>query len=511
MKGNPRFFLFIFIFCLLPLKLNAAEKSPFSDPKITISMDLQDARLKDILKMFSMQSGLNFIASEAVQERKITLYLDKVPIKEVMDKLFKANNLSYELDSKAKIFIVKDWGIPQIETVTTVFPLKYATVSSSSLKEEMAQTQRRVSTSSSYSSTTATSGTTAARSGKWKSEEEVGITETVKKLLSANGVVIEDYRTNSLIVRDIPSRMPIIAQTIALLDVPVTQVLIEVEMLDVNKNIVDKLGFEFGNNPLTLILPGEFQRRGAELFFGAKSSREAEGGLTLGRTYARALDFLRTQTDTKYLARPKLLTLNNEPAEISITKDEVVGKKETTVVPTTGGSTSTVEYIRSTDLALTKEGTGIYLRVTPQVNPETNEITMLINPKTSITNTSALFSTQADAEVRSTKSIVKVKDGETVMLGGIIHTDKSVVTKKLPILGDIPFLGALFRHKNKSKDIERELIVFITPHIIKDKGLEFVQTKKDRLSSRGQAGVLASERQATINSSLNSLEKIRNN
>src|SRR3989338_6255312 len=113
MNSSYKVFIFFLIFCLLPLKLPAADLSPFNDPNITISMDFQDANLKDVVKIFSIQSGLNFIASEAVQDRKITLFLNKVPIKGSLDKLFKANNLTYELDQEAKIFLVKDWGRPQ--------------------------------------------------------------------------------------------------------------------------------------------------------------------------------------------------------------------------------------------------------------------------------------------------------------------------------------------------------------------------------------------------------------
>ncbi|MDD4894428.1 MAG: secretin and TonB N-terminal domain-containing protein, partial [Candidatus Omnitrophica bacterium] len=116
MKNYLKVFIFSLVICLFPLKLPAAEKLPFDDSNITISMDFQDANLKDILKLFSIQSGLNFIASEDVQNRRITLFLDKVTIKEAMDKLFKANDLSYELDPDSKIFIVKDWGSPQAQT-----------------------------------------------------------------------------------------------------------------------------------------------------------------------------------------------------------------------------------------------------------------------------------------------------------------------------------------------------------------------------------------------------------
>ena len=104
----------IFAFCFLAslmFSVNAQdaflELTP-ANSEVTISMDFKDAGLKDILKVFSMQSGLNFIASQAVEDRKITLYLDKVSVNEAMDNLFKANNLSYELDADSKIIIVKD-------------------------------------------------------------------------------------------------------------------------------------------------------------------------------------------------------------------------------------------------------------------------------------------------------------------------------------------------------------------------------------------------------------------
>lgn len=456
------------------------QELPFPDPQVTISMDLKDASIKDILKVFSIQSGLNFIASEAVQDRLITLYLDNSPVKEAMEKLFKANNLSYDLEPSSNIIIVKDWGKPEIETVTKVFYLKYATVSVSSMSGEIVN---------------------SFKNGKSISS----LVDTVKKLLTKDGSVVEDPRTNSLIVTDVPSRMPVLAQTIASLDIPVPQVMLEVEMLDVNKNVVDKLGFEFSESPLTLILPGSFTRRGFVGYFGPLATKGAEGAVSLGGHYAQALDFLRTHTDTKYLARPRILTLNNETAEIAITKDEVVGRKETTE-STSSGTTTNIEYIRSTDLKLTPEGVGVYLRVTPQVNLDSNEITMVILPKSSITNTSTLATTQADAEIRSSKSVVKVRDGETVILGGLIHEDKQITTKKLPILSDIPVFGLLFRHKNQTKFLERELLVFITPRIVKDKYRKAGFAKNMVLPEREQRRNAAFERQAAINSSLNRFE-----
>lgn len=515
MSNKAKLFVVIFMpfLWLFPFQSGAGEESVFSDPKKTISMDFQDAGLKDILKVFSIQSGLNFIASEAVQERKITLYLDKVSIKEAMDKIFMANNLYYELDKDSNILIAKDRGKPQLDLITRVFYLKYATVSSSSLKEEMSSQIIPTATTSSVSITgaTATTGTTTGTAGKWGVEKDAGITKAIKQVLSSYGSVIEDYRTNSLVVTDMPTRMPIIAQTIASLDVPIPQVMLEVEMLDVSKNVVDKLGFDFSANPITLILPGGFLRRGTEYFIGTMARRKNEitssgaaGSVVLGSTFGQALDFLRTQTDTKYLARPRLLTLNNETAEIKIITKESIGITTITEA-TTGTTNATPERFE----------TGVLLRVTPQVNTETGEVTMFIYPQVSEATGGATLTSGGesfifrDPEIRSTKSVVKVKDGQTVILGGLIRNEFIRVTKKIPLLGDIPLIGALFRHQggDNDKNKERELLVFITPRIIKDTTADFASAKKVFLPEREQTAVSTYGRRFSITSSLDNFEK----
>jgi type II secretory pathway component GspD/PulD (secretin) len=244
---------------------------------------------------------------------------------------------------------------------------------------------------------------------------------------------------------------------------------------------------------------GDLAKRGKDIADSA-----AAGSVIFGRTYGQLLDFLRTQTDTKYLARPRLLTLNNETAEIKITTQESVGVKTTTEA-TTGTTSAEPE----------RTETGVSLRVTPQVNIDTGEITMFIHPEVSeatagSTITSGDKSYQfRDPEIRSTKSIVKVKDGETVIVGGLIRNEFTQVVKKIPILGDIPVVGALFRHKNKSKDKERELLVFITPRLIKDTGTKFVSPRKVKLPTREQSASSVLDRQMSINTTLNTFEKTR--
>lgn len=529
MKINFRSFVFIlFLFSLSFVPgLGAYESAdPPLNKNTSISMDLQDASLKDVLKLLSIQSGLNFVASEAVQDRKVTLYMDKVPLQEAMDKIFKANNLTYDLDKEASVFIVNDWGKPATQTVTKVFYLKHATVSSSSLKEEMKNNMIATSTTSGSSSTSSGSASSSISSGyssgsvsstdtgKWKVEQDTGITQAVKKILSKDGSVIEDFRTNSLIVTDIPSKMGVISQVIASLDVSIPEVMLEVEILDVSKNIVDQIGFKFGQTPLSVAITGGSANLGfpfhswGKAFGGSYGSIDINSGNHGTSVYNMQLDFLRTQTDTKFLARPKILTLNNETAEVKITTDEAIGVTSVTQGQGTSSSTTTTAE---------RYETGVLLRVTPQIDLEAGEILMFVYPQVSeASTTSASFTSNGQTytflnpEVRSTKTTVRIKDGETVVLGGLIRNQTTTVVTKLPILGDIPLVGALFRHKNQSPGRERELLVFITPHIMKGGQVDSLPaSKKAVLPLREQSKIVPLTRQQSMSTYLNNFETKR--
>ncbi len=271
--------------------------------------------------------------------------------------------------------------------------------------------------------------------------------------------------------------------------------------------------FAVGSIPTkTNLFIGDLTKKGASLL-----TPGIEGSAVIGNYYAALLNFLTQQQDTKYLARPRILTLNNETAEIGITKDEVMSMKQVRTTDANNISSIDITYDRATSLVLTPEGIGIFLRVTPQINLDTGEITMVVNPKTSSASDSVTVTSGGtssfyrDPEVRSTKSIIKVKDGETVVLGGMIHQEKQETRQKVPILGDIPVFGALFRNKNVSKNIDRELLVFITPRIIKDSATKIA--KKENFISRypsAQAPLSRSDRRQEISDLLNTFERERN-
>ncbi|MBM3248930.1 MAG: hypothetical protein FJZ10_05900 [Candidatus Omnitrophica bacterium] len=494
------------IFLILFIPSASSEISTgqsFSSYSKMISMDFQDANMKDVLKIFSQQSALNFIASEEVQDRTVTLYLDNVPVEEALERLLTANNLTYEKQEGSNIFIVKELA-EGLQTVTKIFFLKYASVSSSRLKSEISSGLVRKTEfegSSSEGGAAGTGGDTASA----VAAEVTNIKKIVENFLSKEGKVIEDARTNSLIITDKPEQFSIIEKTIALLDVPTPQVVIEVEMLDVSKDLVDKMGVNWDATPTdsSLTFSGASRQTKFPLdggYIGDSTGVVTSKTFTMGTISAAgldiALDFISTDTGTKYLARPRILTLNNETAEIKIVTDEAIGLKQTV----------SQEGIQSTEEAERAE-TGVALRVTPQVNTETGEITMFVEPTVSEASTSSLGSAYKDPERRQTKSVLRIKDGETIVIGGLIRTRGTEVITKVPFLGDIPLLGAAFRHKNKSKDEDRELIIFITPHIVKEQKITSASSKINHILPFSREQDLPQQKMAEVDNALSRFEK----
>jgi type IV pilus assembly protein PilQ len=405
-----------------------------------ISLDLEGATLINVLKVFSQQSGLNFIAAEGVADKSITLYLENVPIKEALEKILNTYSLTYELDESSNIFIVKALIRPEVETITKVYPLKYAFVNASPLNS---------------ASSTSTTGSS--------------LVDTIRSLLSTYGKLNEDSRTNSIIITDVPMQFETIEEAIRKLDVPVPQVVIEAEIIDAKKSLTDQLGMQWSGTLYTLTLAG---RDGLAFPFNYWHNRDGRTQVATGSvsvpagTVSSTLQLLLTDSSTRVLARPKILTLSNQSAEIKITGNNAVGVITTIDAESGVQNTSAERY-----------EVGVSLKVTPSVNAVTGEITMVLEPKVTSTEVSVLGTSYYDPQERSAKVTVAVNDMQTVVIGGLLRKDLSDTRTKMPFLGDIPFLGTIFRHKNKT-DQDRELLVFITPRIVGGTNLGLAKSKE---------------------------------
>ncbi len=401
-----------------------------------VSMDFQDANLKTVLKIFSQQSGLNFVASQNVEDRTVTIYFDSVTVEDALSYIMSANSLVYEQDPGSSIFIVKESGKPAIETLTKIYELKYAQLSPPPTEEGA-------------------------------EEKDAEIVSVIEGIISENGKMVTDKRSNSIIITDVPSQFAVIEDVLARLDTRTQQVMVEVEILETSTTVADKLGISWsgtfgvltGPNANTVWpLRGKFN----------KDSAIGEGIATTGtfdlRGMTATLRAILSDTDTRILARPKVLTLNNETAKIELTAETAVATVTTTT--DTGSSTST------TSTGAERIDTGIILEVTPQINKD-GYITMHIEPSVTVPVLSTYFKTGSaifvDPQTRSTKTTVMVKDGETVIIGGLISREDSYGFNKVPFLGDIPLLGAAFRYKSTDES-DKELLIFITPRILKEHG-----------------------------------------
>jgi type IV pilus assembly protein PilQ len=458
---------------LIPLNIAFPQDAIYGDYLISgtqklISLDLEGAKLVDTLKMLSQQTGLNFVSTEAVKERTLTLYLEKVPLKEAMDIIFRANNLTYEYYPDANMFVVKEMGKPTIELKTKVYHLKYVRIKSSRQQKEInviMEPQSPTSSSGSSSSGT-TSSSSSDNSNDEEDKKESGIKNVIKNILTEFGKVTEDPITNSLIVVDVPAQFPIIDEVIKNLDVPVPKVMIEVELLDVTKGLIDQIGFRYGQtlgqNDWGAAYTGPVKSTAWPLqgFIKTPASAFTYGTLTMN-DFNMYLQALSTDNTTKILARPKILTLSNETAEINLTTNEAIGINTTTTE--TGVQTSSTE----------RTETGTKLRVTPQVNKDTGEITLFVEvfnrnaTDSDLTLTAGATGTIKNPEERGARTVLRLNNGETLLLGGLINNSNTKTISKIPLLGDIPFVGKAFTYKDDNRS-ERELLVFMTPRIVED-------------------------------------------
>jgi type II secretory pathway component GspD/PulD (secretin) len=335
----------------------------------------------------------------------------------------------------------------------------------------------------------------------------VGIDEIISGLLTEQGSVIVDGRTNSLIVTDIPENFPRIEAALVALDIRTHQIMVDAELIETSLSKAKDLGIEWGTGAegdLLVYTPGSTGRKTTFPFNMLPSGWRAKGSTPFptstlsAESFKGVLQAIQSDSDTKILARPKVLTLDNESAVIRLTSNEAIGF-ESSSQATTGTQTSEPE----------RETTGVVLVVTPQVN-ENDYITMVVEPSVTKTVVSQITpptgqAKPRDPKTRSSRTIVRIRSGDTLVVGGLIDRSDQETLTQVPILSGIPFIGEAFKNKEIS-DTASELIVFITPRLLQE-------PTEAQIAAIGQTpmGLREQEpvglRQETIEETLNALEK----
>lgn len=446
---------------LLAFGVMAATEPP------TISMDVTEAYLEDVLKVLSKQSGTNFVASEAVSEKKVTLYFDRVPAMDALESILQAHHLALRPKEGKNLFLVTESGEPKIDTITKIFRFKYARVVptagdatatfglTGSLIKETLGGEGSASSSSTTTPTTESAG---------------GPINIVKSLLSEFGSVVADPRTNSLIVTDIPEKIAVIETTIEHLDTRPKQIYIEAEILEVTLDTLRRIGVEYGTSTGTI---GSYVPPKRTSFFpfslgllDAATKTKTLGTLSLAEANI-LFRLLATEKDVKFLARPRLLTLSNEVAEVRIVTEAVTG--------TTSDSQATTGTVTTSPERTT---VGTILRVTPLVNDD-KFVTMVIEPEVSRVITSNFNSSFQDPNRRVARTTVMVPNAGTAMIAGLISSEYTDGSRRIPGLGDLPIIGLPFKRTELEKE-NTEILLFITPHILDENGERKTVFAKER-------------------------------
>ncbi len=274
--------------------------------------------------------------------------------------------------------------------------------------------------------------------------------------LAGQVTVVADEDTNSLMVMTNSANFAKVKSVLADLDRPVPQVLIKVLIAEVTHDNNYDLGAEF--SAINLPTSGKTT---ALSNFGNEAAQAAAGGFLfklVENDVSVAIHALQTQGNLDVLSRPYILASDNQLSSI------IVGQEVPFVTDTrttdTGQTINTIQY----------QDIGIILNVTPHINPD-GIVVMDVAPEISaLTDATVKISDTLAAPVfakRSAQSRVAIRDGQTIVIGGLVEDRKTTTVDKIPLLGDLPIVGVLFG-RTQDKKSKTELLIFLTPHVAKE-------------------------------------------
>ena len=435
-------------------KAEMQQKPASSGTKYTgepISVNLKDVDLKDFFRLIHEISGLNVVLDPNVHGT-LTIVLDDVPWDQALDIVLKNNDLSRQLDG----------NVLRIATIDT-------------LKREAENRRGQIDAEA-----LAVDKVTITRFLSYAHSKDV--LPTIKKFLSQRGDVVADERTNALIVSDIPAVLPQIDRIIQQMDRKTQEVEIEARVVSATRSfardIGTQLGFGWGNgttavggipgangpgyspnvvtsgapNPLYQILGTPGTGTQIPLFSNLGVPGPTSGFSFVNASNNMRIDLILSMAESrgllKILSRPRVVTQNNIQAVVK------QGVRVPVVTAAQLGGPPTVTYVDAF----------LRLTVTPQI---TSEGTIFLN--VDVENTLPDFSQQVQNNptliTQQATTQVLVTDGGTVVIGGVIQTNNSLAISQVPLLGDIPYLGNLFKHRTVQTSTQ-ELIFFITPRIV---------------------------------------------
>jgi len=414
-----------------------APAGPSKGPKVytgqKISLDFKDADIKNVFRLLAEVSGLNIVVTDEVRKR-VTVRLVDVPWDQAMDLLVDTNGLGKE----------QMGNIVRISTANQMKSERDALLAAQKAQENLEPLQ------------------TAYLNVNYAKVKE--LVDKIKPVLSPRGVVLPDDRSNTILVRDIKRGIDDANEIASRLDTRTPQVLIESNIIETTPTFARSLGADLG-----------FTRGGATIDssnpagapFAASTTANAIG-MALSIVQSRFAGFkdlsikltaAETEGKVRVLSRPSVVTLNNVASTIqSLQIVRVALPTGTTNIASGTGAAA------GAAVATEKIPVGIVLTVTPQVSSD-GFVLLNVNVKSSSLGTKSEGAQIPDELSREALANVLLRDGETLVLGGIMRENKSFTESGVPWFKDVPFFGWLFKTQTIKNEFS-ELMVFITPRVI---------------------------------------------
>ncbi|HZD40419.1 MAG TPA: type IV pilus secretin PilQ, partial [Terriglobales bacterium] len=421
-----------------PIERTPAEGKKYTGQKL--SLDFKDADIKNVFRLLAEVSGKNIVVTDDVN-RKVTLRLVEVPWDQAMDLLITTNGLGKD----------ESGNVIRISTTARLEADRLQQKKTEKAKEDAESLQ------------TAYFNINYARVKDLESKVKVLLTKR------PDAALVIDERSNIIMVRDIRQSVDDVSALIAKLDTRTPQVLIESNLIETTPTFARALGLRFqfstagGTNissaagapePYTAFTP-PFPFAPIGLGGTVSVIQDRVGGL---RDLVSTLEAAEREGNIRIMSRPSVVTLNNVASTIRSERILRIELPASTNIATGTGSSAAGAAV-----ATEKVPVGIILTVTPQVSSD-GFVLMNINVKSSTLGSQSQGSVIPDELNREAVANVLVKDGETIVLGGILKDTSQDSESGVPYLKNIPVLGWLFKNQRVQKDFE-ELMVFITPRV----------------------------------------------
>ncbi len=475
-----------------------AEDNTPLDRKVTIRVN--NVPIGTFLNSISAQSKINFIMGEEFAGKKVSASLANVTVREALDTLLRVQGLTYQRIGKSDSYVITKRSEEAPDAVTKVYTLNYVSLQpQSSISQDMNSIMPADTTSSSFSTTSSNvnvfdtgSGMGGGMGGGFNLGSGSGnhgggndgsaILSVIKSVLTKQGKIAVDARTNKLIITDVPEVFPQVESILAELDIKAPQILIEAQVIEVGKGSGLNLGFNWSNETGTwasaglggvTAVPWDWLG-GSKNFWkwlGANGDGNDPAGATYGSTinpknsggniyadfggFTASFQAMLSKNEARTIGKPKVITMNNNPAVITSSRDASIG---TITKETSGSSTSSTSGNE-------RRRVGLTLTVTPQVNKE-GYVTLTVAPSYSDLTPSETGDSY-DTVTRAVSTQVRVKSGQTVVLGGLLQSAEKETVRKVPLLGQIPVIGWFFTNKNKTKSTT-DLVIFLTPTVLSE-------------------------------------------